>query len=453
MPIRTAVVIVQVAHKTWKLRSDDTAKRGDDAMKSPFQWCLVVIGLLAAFANAAKAESDDEEAEDNCISYKLSEPFNWTEPDSGFRVAADVLIWTRTTTATGTPVIGGPESFTLGGLSNGFVGGYRIGGSWLIDPNYELEGVWTTFSDWTANGGGLLSRAISFNNGQGNTLVDPSGNANFINTGTFFRPVFDAAMDPLANPAIQNYAFLKGNSTYTLNSFSSLHDTQVNFKTRRSSNRRFAFGIGYRNVGFDESTTAVVSGTFGTNDIPAGGTTHTILTDQALTKHGLTLLSGAADGWTNTPANPMTLSMLWNGTASNQMNGIQATTEANLLQRGPFSLEGVIRKGIFYNRISGTAREVYAASGSDDSVYGRSFADDRDVVSFVGNAGLNGVYSVNDFVRFRAGYEVMLLTNMAVAGNQQNGISYNSVGNASYSVQGGSNIFFHGARAGLELIW
>ena len=47
----------------------------------------------------------------------------------------------------------------------------------------------------------------------------------------------------------------------------------------------------------------------------------------------------------------------------------------------------------------------------------------------------------------------MFLTNMAVAGNQQNGISYNSLGNASYSVQGGSNIFFHGARAGLELIW
>ncbi|MEI8383050.1 MAG: hypothetical protein WCJ09_23215 [Planctomycetota bacterium] len=423
-------------------------------MKSPFQWCLVVIGLLAASTSAAMAQSDDEESsEDNCSPYKLTKPFSDTEPDSGFRFTADVLIWTRTTSTTGTPVIGGPESFTLGGLSNGFVGGYRLGGAWLIDPNYEVEGVWTTFSDWTASNGGILSRAISFNNGQGNTLVDPSGNANFINTGTFFRPVFDAAMDPLANPAILNYAFLNGNSTYTLYSSSSLHDTQVNFKTRRTSGRRFAFGVGYRNVGFDESTTAVVSGTFGTNDIPAGGTTHTILTDQALTKHGLTLLSGAADGWTNTPANPMSLSMLWNGTASNQMNGIQGTTDATLLQRGPFALEGVVRKGIFYNRISGSAREVYTASGSDNSVYGRSFTDNRDVVSFVGNAGLNGVYSFNDFVRFRAGYEVMLLTNMAVAGNQQNGISYNSLGNASYSVQGGSNIFFHGARAGLEVVW
>lgn len=424
-------------------------------MKSPFQWCLVVMGLLAACTSTALAQSDDEEeaSEDECSPYQLSEPFSFAEPDAGFRFSADVLIWTRTTSATGTPVIGGPESFTLGGLSNGFVGGYRIGGAWLIDPNYEVEGVWTNFSDWTASNSGILSRAISFNNGQGNTLVDPSGNANFINTGTFFRPVFDAAMDPLANPAILNYAFLNGNSTYVLYSTSSLHDAQVNFKTRRSSDQRFAFGVGYRNVGFDESLTAVVAGTFGTNDIPAGGTTNTILTDQALTKHGLTLLSGAADGWTNTPATPMSLSMLWNGTANNQMNGIQGTIDATLLQRGSFALTGDVRSGIFYNRISGSVREVYTASGSDDSVYGRSFTDDRDVASFAGNVGLNGVYSFNDFVRFRAGYEVMLLTNMAVAGNQQNGISYNSLGNATYSVQGGSNIFFHGARAGLEVVW
>lgn len=424
-------------------------------MKSPFQWCLVVMGLLAACTSTALAQSDDEEeaSEDDCSPYQLSEPFSFAEPDAGFRFSADVLIWTRTTSATGTPVIGGPETFTLGGLSNGYVGGYRIGGAWLIDPNYEVEGVWTSFSDWTASTSGILSRAISFNNGQGNTLVDPSGNANFINTGTFFRPVFDAAMDPLANPAILNYAFLNGNSTYVLYSTSSLHDAQVNFKTRRSSDQRFAFGVGYRNVAFDESLTAVVAGTFGTNDIPAGGTTNTTLADQALTKHGLTLLSGAADGWTNTPATPMSLSMLWNGTANNQMNGIQGTIDATLLQRGSFALTGDVRSGIFYNRISGSVREVYTASGSDDSVYGRSFTDDRDVVSFAGNVGLNGVYSFNDFVRFRAGYEVMLLTNMAVAGNQQNGISYNSLGNATYSVQGGSNIFFHGVRTGLEVVW
>lgn len=421
-------------------------------MKSPVAWCVFLMGLLASWT-VAIGQDEETEVDDAAVEYESIEPYLFVEPDAGFRFQADVLIWTRTNPGGSGPVIGGPESFSLGPLSNSYVGGYRLGGAWLIDPNYEAEAVWTSFSDWTASGGGVLSRAISFNGGQASPLVDPSGNANFINTGTFFRPVYDAAIDPLNNPAIQNYAFLKGGSSYAIYSNSSLHDFQANFKTRRSEVQRFSFGVGYRNIGLNEGTSAAISGVFGTNDIPGGGTTHNILTNDALTAHGLSLLSGAADGWANNAANATSLAMVWNGATSNRMNGLQATVDASLLQKRYFTLEGVLRTGIFINQIYGSVTEVYSAGGADDSVYGRTFSDTRDVVSFASNVGLNGVFQVTDHLRLRAGYELMFLTNAALSADQQSGISYNSLGAASYNVQGGGTVVLHGARAGLEYVW
>jgi len=425
---------------------------GDDAMKSPVVWYVFLMGLLVSWT-VAIGQEDEAETEDSVLDCESIEPYLFVEPDAGFRFQADVLAWTRTNPGGSGPVIGGPETFSLGPLSNSYTGGYRLSGGWLIDPNYEAEAVWTSFNDWTANGGGVLSRAISFNNGQASTLVDPSGNANFINTGTFFRPVYDAAIDPLANPAIQNYAYLKGGSTYTIYSNSTLNDFQANFKTRRSEVQRFSFGLGYRHIALNEGTTAAISGVFGTNDIPGGGTTNNVLSNDALRAHGLSLLSGAADGWTNNPANATTLVMLWNGNTTNQMNGVQATFDASLLQKRFFTLEGVVRTGIFYNEISGSVHEVYTAGGADDSVYGRTLSDSRDVFSFASNLGLNGVFQVTNHLRLRAGYELMFLTNTALSADQQAGVTYNSLGVASYHVQGGSTVVFHGARAGLEYIW
>lgn len=423
-------------------------------MKPPFGWCVILTCLLALLSGSALAQDDDEDEED-CVDNEISQIFQFAEPDCGFRFMADALYWSRTHSSSSGPVIGGPETFSLGALpsTSNYVGGYRIGAAWLIDPNYEVEAVWTSFSNWTSSTSGILSRSIAFNGGQNDPLVDPTGNANFLNTGTFFRPVYDAAMDPLANPAIQNYAFLQGGATYNLYSTSTLHDFQANFKTRRSEDRRFSFGVGYRNVQLNEGTSVLISGVFGTSDLPEGGTTFNTLTNDALTAHGLTLISGAADGWTNNPGNATNLSLFWNGATTNQMNGVQATMDASLLQRGAFTLEGVARTGVFFNRMSGSVREVYAASGGDNSVYGRTFSDQRDTVSFVGNLGLNGVVRLTDHIRLRGGYEVMILTNTAQAGNQAGGVTYNGLGTASYTVQGGSTVILHGARAGVEVVW
>jgi len=374
-------------------------------------------------------------------------------PESGFRFQADGLLWSRTDVSSSGSIIAGPQAFSLNELSNGYVGGYRLGAAWLIDPNYEAEAVWTSFADWNATATGVLTRSIAFNGGTTSALVDPSLNANFINRGTYFRPVFDAAMDPLANPAITNYAFLQGGSTYTLYSTSELADLQVNLKTRRTLYERLSVGLGYRNIRFEESATALIAGDFGTNDLPGGGNTFNILTDAALTGNGLSLVSGAPDGWTNDPADLTTLSLQWTGAVTNQLNGFQGSLDGSLVEWGRLSLEGLLRVGLFYNRITGRVQEVYAGGGGDNSVYGRIFEDERDVVAFASNIGLNAVFQWNDHVRFRTGYELMFLTNVALSGEQQAGITYNSLGDASYSVQGDSSVVFHGLRAGIELVW
>lgn len=421
-------------------------------MKSPLRCCVVMAGFLcwASLAVAQNAVVSD------ASNYNLADPISFAEPDAGFRFMADALIWARTTPGNGLPVIAGPQSFSFNSLSgsSNYVGGYRLGGAWLIDPNYEVEGVWTSFANWNSSSSGVLTRAVAFNGGVNSPLVDPGGTANAINTGTYFRPIFDAAMDPLANPAIQNYAFLRPGSTFALFSTSTLYDVQANFKTRRSAYNPYSFGIGYRNIRLSEGAATQISGVFGTNDLPAGGTTFNILQNDALTAHGLTILNGAADGFTNNLVGPpTTLSLLWNGSATNQLNGFQGTFDGSFFERGIFALETVVRAGVFFNHITGSVREVYAAGGADNSVYGRSFSDDKDVVSFAGNFGLNALFSFSQHVKFRTGYELMLLTNVASAANQQGGIAYNSLGMATYSVQGGSTVLFHGFRAGLEFVW
>lgn len=421
-------------------------------MKSPFRWSMFAAGLAVAWASCGHAQdvSPGEPVVES--GYEFTEPYA-NEPESGVRFQADALIWSRTDPSTTNSIIGGPGAFSLNGLSNGYVGGYRLEAAWLIDPNYEAEAVWTSFADWNATQTGYLTRAISFNGGTTSALVDPSLHSNFINRNTFFRPLFDAAMDPLANPAITNYAFLRGGSAYTLYSNSELADIQANFKSRRTLYERLSVGVGYRNIRLEESVTAAITGDFGTNDLPGGGNTFNILTDEALTGHGLTLVSGAADGWTNDPADLTTLAMQWTGTASNQLNGFQGTLDGSLAEWGRLSLEGLLRVGIFYNRMTGQVQEIYAGGGGDNSVYGRKFSDEKDGVSFGSNLGLNAVFAWNDNLRLRTGYELMFLTNVALSGQQQDGLAYNNLGVASYSVQDGSSVVFHGLRLGVELVW
>ena len=424
-------------------------------MKSPIALSLAVLCLLYAWipgANAQHVEPADEPTED------AGDYFIPSERDTGFWLSADALLWKRNNSGGSGPIIGGPESLRFGGDSFHFEGGYRLGAGWLIDPNYEVEGFWTQFGGWNANSTGILTRGTSFDGGQASLLVDPTGNANFVNTTTFFRPLFDAATDNRsgnANDETTEFEFMRPGSVYTLQRSSAMSDGQVNFKTRRTQGRRFSFGLGYRHIALSEAALVGITGTFDAvdvdgNEAPGFNGPNDQLSNEALTAHGLTLLSGA--GGINDPSlGGGAFTMLWKGGVSNQLNGLQGVLDGSIFERGRFALDGNLRAGMFLNRAHGSIIERYSQAGG--SVYGRSFTDEADRASFAGNIGLSGSVRLADRFYFRTGYEVMLVTNVGMAPTQQQGIAYDGLGNASYSVQTGDTIILQGLRVGFDYQW
>ncbi len=416
-------------------------------MKSPIIWSLVALHFVCLGMASSHAESDDEPDD-------VGEVLLFSDRETGFRFEADALIWNRTDSGSGGRVIGGPQGFSLDNADYSFQGGYRLTVGYLIDSNYEVEGMWTDFAGWSAGGSGVLTRAVSFDGGQNSLFVDPSGNANFINTGTFFRPLYDAATDPVGgtvNDETTEFEFLRPGSSYTFRQFSDLSDAQVNFKSRRTMGRRVSLGLGYRNIRLNEGAQVGVTGTFDAFDVDGDEAgvngPNDQLSDQALTNHGLTLISGGG-GFNDPTSGGGVLSLLWNGSATNQLNGIQGVVDGTLLERGGFSLDANLRSGIFYNRISGSIVERY--SDSAGSVYGRSFFDEKDTVAFAANIGLVAAYQITERLRIRGGYEAMFLTNVGLGASQQQGVVYDGLGRATYSVQSDGSVVLHGVLAGLE---
>ena len=121
------------------------------------------------------------------------------------------------------------------------------------------------------------------------------------------------------------------------------------------------------------------------------------------------------------------------------------------MERGRYSLDGNLRLGLFHNRIRGTVTETYA--DSLDSVYRRSFEDESDKLSFGANLGLSSSIRISERIKLRSGYEAMFLTNTALGPSQQQGLVYDGLGNATYSVQAADTLIMQGLRAGIEMEW
>ena len=423
-------------------------------MKSPIALSLAILCLLSAWMPGANAQHVEPVGEP---SEAAGDYFIWSERETGFWVSADALLWKRNNSGGSGNVIGGPEALRFGNDNFNFEGGYRLGAGWLIDPNYEVEGFWTQFGGWNANSTGVLLRGISFDGGQASPLVDPlPGNANFVNTTTFFRPLFAAATDSLGgtpNDETTEFEFMQPGSVYTLRRSSEMSDGQVNFKTRRTQGRRLSFGLGYRHISLSEAALVGITGTFDAFDVDGDETIvdgpNDQLSGEALAAHGLLPEIGGSFNDPSLGGDDFT--MLWTGTASNQLNGLQGVLDGSIFERGRFTLDGNVRAGVFLNRAHGTIVERYSQTGG--SVYGRSFTDESDRASFAANVGLSGSVRLADRFLFRTGYEIMCVTNVGMAPSQQQGVVYNSLGNASYSVQTGDTLILHGLRAGFEYQW
>lgn len=169
----------------------------------------------------------------------------------------------------------------------------------------------------------------------------------------------------------------------------------------------------------------------------------------------LTLLAGFR--WVNLSEDlagalsPPTISTeppFWNTTTSNNLFGFQIGANGKVLQRGRFSIDGLIKAGIYDNNaeqttaVSVIAKQVSTASASTNHA------------AFVGETGLQCSYQVTRALSLKAGYQLIWLEGVALAPGQiQETYTTTKIFDNSVQALGincSSGVFYHGATVGLE---
>jgi hypothetical protein len=139
----------------------------------------------------------------------------------------------------------------------------------------------------------------------------------------------------------------------------------------------------------------------------------------------------------------------WNTQTKNNLYGLQIGADAKLLERGPFSIDGVLKTGLFDDRVDEATsvrmlRLQYPESASTNHL------------AFLGEIGVQCKYQVTRQLSFKAGYEAIWLQGVALAPAQiTNTYSHYDVIPQKISVQAlgvncTSGVFYHGATTGLE---
>jgi hypothetical protein len=140
----------------------------------------------------------------------------------------------------------------------------------------------------------------------------------------------------------------------------------------------------------------------------------------------------------------------WDSHTKNNLYGLQVGADVKLLERDRFSIDGVVKTGVFDNHAEETtfARMQRVQYGESDST---------DHLAFVGEIGLQCKYQVTRRLLVRAGYEAMWLEGVALAPGQIAETSCHYVlldwvntYVTPLGVNCNSGVFYHGANVGLE---
>ena len=134
----------------------------------------------------------------------------------------------------------------------------------------------------------------------------------------------------------------------------------------------------------------------------------------------------------------------WNNTTTNNLYGFQIGADGKLLDRGRFSLDAVVKAGIYDNN----AEE---ATGVSIFKVPRPSATSTNHGAFVGETGLQCKYQVTQRLVAKVGYEALWLEGVALAPGQiqETRLTPPKIEHA-VGVNCDSGVFFHGATAGLE---
>jgi hypothetical protein len=138
----------------------------------------------------------------------------------------------------------------------------------------------------------------------------------------------------------------------------------------------------------------------------------------------------------------------WDASVRNNLYGFQIGADGKLLERGRFSMEGLVKVGVFLNN----AVETTGVS-IDRSMYWESASTNQ--VACLGELGLQCKYRLAQKLLLKLGYEAIWLQGVALAPGQISDTYCYCADRQNTSVQAlgvncGSGVLYHGATAGLE---
>jgi hypothetical protein len=137
---------------------------------------------------------------------------------------------------------------------------------------------------------------------------------------------------------------------------------------------------------------------------------------------------------------PSTLEYFWNTNTKNNLYGFQIGADADLWERGCFSIDGLAKFGIFGNH----AEQSSALSTVQQSGIGSAATNHT---SFLGEIALQCKCQVTQSLTLRAGYGAMWLQGIALAPGQ---IQEDYFNHDLFGINANNGVFYHGAVAGLE---
>jgi hypothetical protein len=124
----------------------------------------------------------------------------------------------------------------------------------------------------------------------------------------------------------------------------------------------------------------------------------------------------------------------------NTLYGFQAGVAPVLWDRcGPFRVEGLLKAGVYANNANQRTRFVLAEQESN----GRNTT-----TAFVGELGLIGAWRLNDCWSLRAGYEVLWISDLALAPDQSSTVQFGFP--PAGEIYDRATAFYHGATASIE---
>lgn len=401
-------------------------------------WKALILCAVAAvsFANSSASAGDGF----------WRDLFNHQSDCIQFTATEEILFMGRDSRVdTGGSIVNGPDAGVVGfnGADFNHEAGYRVSLG-VQSPERRVEAIFGEYGDWAWRENGSLTTGLNFDGGTG---FAPG--ANQLGSTSYFRPIVSAAVtaadetDGLGPTAASTDTL----PTYENFYYSNLQDLQINWLDN-DCGKSLHVGIGYRNVQLDELAGTTLSGVYRGVDV---GAADDRLTSANLTGAGLTFISGVDDGFEDLGQNLLTMD--YQGSANNDLNGFQFITDLCLVDRPRFNMSIIGKAGAYHNHSSGRIRERYTGSttgvpGGTTSVYGAEFSDSKDTVAFVGGVAVKAGLRLTHHLRLIGGYEGIFVSGVALAPEQAAGLR-----DGEYQVNTDGNVIVHGANVGLELTY